>query len=158
MDAQACYGWMVVIWKYFRDPSTREKRFVVLCERQKSFFGIIISLWIFHILEEISELSQKHPTDITSNVMSKDVLCRNFVCVRNYENPILSFYVLKEQNYSPELRAQYEKEFLPEHLRMYKELTKDHEAKKIDDKIMLVTLKDGKFNLYETTLRTYYKD
>ena len=76
----------------------------------------------------------------------------------NQARPILSFYVLKEENYSPELRTQYEKEFLPEHLRMYKELTKNPEAKKIDDKIMLVTLKDGKFNLYETTLRTYYKD
>ena len=76
----------------------------------------------------------------------------------NDKSAILSFYVLKEENYSPELRTQYEKEFLPEHLRMYKELTKDPEAKKIDDKMMLVTLKDGKFNLYETTLRTYYKD
>lgn len=76
----------------------------------------------------------------------------------NDKNAILSFYVLKEQNYSPELKKQYEKEFLPEYLRMYKELTKDPEAKKIDDKMMLVTLKDGKFNLYETTLKTYYKD
>ena len=75
----------------------------------------------------------------------------------NKISPILSFYVLKEQNYSPELRTQYEKEFLPEHLRMYKELTKDPEAKKIDDKMMLVTLKDGKFKLYETTLETYYR-
>ena len=56
------------------------------------------------------------------------------------------------------MRTQYEKEFLPEHLRMYKELNKDSEAKKVDVKMMLVTLKDGKFNLYETTLRTYYKD
>ena len=76
----------------------------------------------------------------------------------NDKSAILSFYVLKEENYSPELRTQYEKEFLPEHLKMYKELTKDPGAKKVDDKIMLVTLKDGKFNLYETTLRTYYKD
>ena len=76
----------------------------------------------------------------------------------NQRDPLLSFYVLKEQNYSPELRAQYEKELLPEYLRMYKELTKDPEAKKIDDKMMLVTLKDGKFKLYETTLETYYKD
>jgi len=69
----------------------------------------------------------------------------------NYPHPLLSFYVVKEVNFGPELKKQYEEKFLPEYLRLYKEMTDIQQPIGIE-KIMLVELIDGKLVLHEGKL------
>ena len=68
------------------------------------------------------------------------------------ERPILSFYVLKEKNFSDELKDEFEQKCLPEFYRLYKELLNDHVLAQ-NTKMMLVEFFDGKLKLHETTLQ-----
>jgi len=68
------------------------------------------------------------------------------------ERPIISFYVLREKDFSAELKAEFEQKYLPEYYRLYQELLND-QSLTITTKLMLVELFDGKLKLHETTLR-----